>query len=168
MGKGRPSGRPLIFNLMFESVKNKTNKFKKLTLKKVFHELFKDKDFTNYIIDLNTGEQLYDKGIDSTGKRLDAGRNGYAAFTITEKERKGQPIDRITLKDTGEFYNSFKCKWDSSGSGSIKITADTMKESGDLLTQWGKDILGLDEESLSKLRGVAKEKIKSIIMRLTK
>lgn len=31
----------------------------------------------------------------------------YAQSTIIAKIRKGQPTNRVTLKDTGDFYNSF-------------------------------------------------------------
>lgn len=50
------------------------------------------------LVDANT-EMLY-SGIDAEGKSL----GQYAPRTIEYKEKKGQPTDRITLKDTGEYY----------------------------------------------------------------
>ena len=32
----------------------------------------------------------------------------YALSTIKYKQRKGQPFDRVTLRDTGEFYNNLQ------------------------------------------------------------
>lgn len=48
---------------------------------------------------LNT-EQLY-MGITSEGKEITP---AYAASTIVRKKSKGQPYDRVTLRDTGQFY----------------------------------------------------------------
>jgi len=52
----------------------------------------------NYVIK----KQLYDKGIDGNTKRL----KGYTRTTIRYKISKGQPSDRTTLKDKGDFYAS--------------------------------------------------------------
>lgn len=43
--------------------------------------------------------QLY-LGIDGKGQRLQA----YTPFTVEIKKSQGQPYDRTTLKDTGDFY----------------------------------------------------------------
>lgn len=108
----------------------------------------KNRKVQNYIIELNTIEQLYNKGIDSQGKSL----GSYSPFTVKEKIKKGQPTDRVTLKDTGEFYKSFQI--DLSGDDII-IEADTIKiawdGAQDLLDIYGDDILGLTNRSLDKL-----------------
>ena len=39
-------------------------------------------------------------GIDGTGQRMQS----YSPFTVEMKKSKGQPYDRTTLKDTGDFY----------------------------------------------------------------
>jgi hypothetical protein len=51
--------------------------------------------------------------------------------------------DHITLKDTGEFYKSFRIKVENDG---FKITADTIKENTDL-AQIYPDVIGLTKES---------------------
>jgi hypothetical protein len=57
------------------------------------------------IVELNQ-EQLF------AGKRSDGSniRPAYSGFTINEKEKKGQPYDRVTLKDTGAFYAGIEVK----------------------------------------------------------
>ena len=127
--------------------------------------LFQDPDFKALIIELNTIDQLYNHGIDSDGKKLmnERGLNAYSPKTVEIKKEKGQPTDRITLLDTGEFYASFKCKWVSDGDGEILITANTIKDETDLLVEWGQDILGLDEDSIVKLQNYARTWMTDIV-----
>lgn len=124
-------------------------------------QLVKNRGFRELIIELNTGEQLYDRGIDSTGKRLDEIGGGYAPYTILLKEMKAQPTDRVTLKDTGAFYRSFKVILN--GQNEIEIIANTMKESTDLIKEWGRDIIGLTDRNLQKVIDMAREIIQDII-----
>jgi len=42
-------------------------------------------------------------GLRATGSEI---RPPYAPLTIFLKKQKGQPVDRVTLKDTGDFYNA--------------------------------------------------------------
>lgn len=149
---------------MFEPLKRKIKQVQGLSAKRLFKQLFQDKEFTNYIIELNTQYQLFQLGVNSEGEKL----GDYSSYTKILKERKGQPTDRVTLKDTGEFYKSFKCKYLSNGNGEIQIVANTKKtdENGnvtDLLIDWGKEIIGLDETSLQALRKFAEIKIARLI-----
>lgn len=155
---------------MFETLINKANKLKLPTVKQIFKELFNDKEFTDLIIRLNTeGEQtsqlIY--GVDSRGVDLEnatpmAGE--YSPYTVMMKKEKGQITDHVTLKDTGYFYHSFKTFWRNEKNGAILITADTIKEGGDdLITRWGKDIIGLDEMNLGILSQFAKSKILKLL-----
>lgn len=109
----------------------------------------KNNSVRNFIIELNTIDQLYDEGIDSKSISL----GNYAPFTIREKISKGQPTDRVTLKDTGDFYKSFDVK--VLGNGDVEIVADTIKYgfdgAMDLTDIYGDDILGLSADSLDKL-----------------
>ena len=106
------------------------------------------------IIEMNTQDQLYAKGIDSKGVSLKAIGGDYAYVTKDIKSYFNQPIDRITLKDTGEFYESFNVKVTSS---EVIIEADTMKDE-DLRVRWGNDILGLTDENLQRLIDFAKDR----------
>lgn len=113
------------------------------------------------IIQLNTQNQLFDLGIDSTGKKLQSGsfsalanNEVYAAMTIAIKETKGQPTDRVTLKDKGDFYRSFNVRDTADG---WEITAKTIKGDDDLIKEWGPDILGLTDENLQVIIDMARE-----------
>lgn len=122
--------------------------------------LFANREFRETIIYLNTWDQLYDRGIDSEGKSL----GHYQPYTVFLKEKKGQPTDHVTLRDTGDFYKSFKVKFLNLD---IQIVSDPIKYGPlgavNLLTQWGKEIIGLTEESLSILRDKAIEILTPLI-----
>lgn len=110
------------------------------------------------VIILNTESQLFFKGIDSTGTKLESIGGGYSAFTKNIKSIKGQPTNRVTLKDTGEFYDTFtvsaKDKDDS-----FTINANTIKDEDDLTDRWGEDIIGLTDESIEELNEIIKPDI---------
>lgn len=132
--------------------------------------LFEDQSFRKLIIDLNTHEQLYEKGIDSKGRSL--GEYSIATIEGTKnflgKKQKGQRYDHITLNDTGEFYNSFRVQLNYSDA-SIQITANGDKGDANLFQQFGVDILGLTEDSMSVLVNAAipilKRKLKKQLQR---
>lgn len=88
-------------------------------------------------------EQLYaGKLSDGTEiERIGATYKGYAPTTIQIKERKGQPTDRITLKDTGDFYSQVFSDPRSDG-----IHVDSADEKSEKLQRaYGKKIFGLSE-----------------------
>ena len=66
------------------------------------------------ICELNSDKQLYEKGENALGVSIDTYRP-YAPLTIEIKTMKGQPTDRVTLKDTGDFYESFFISADNEG-----------------------------------------------------
>lgn len=102
------------------------------------------KDNQEIALDLNTDSQLFDKGIDANGNLLPG---PYAPFTIDIKGLKGQPTDRITLKDSGDFHESF---FMSATKFPIVIDATDSKRN-ELVGEWGEDIFGLTDESQSSL-----------------
>ncbi len=53
----------------------------------------------------------------------------YAPFTIGKKKEQGQPTDRVTLKDSGELYKSFKPEF---GSSSFAIDYEDKKDDGNV------------------------------------
>lgn len=120
------------------------NNVNKLDLDDILLAMWKRNDTQDYIIELNTEEQLYDKGIDSKGNDL----GEYSPYTKQIKSEKGQRFDHITLKDTGEFYKSFVVKPNKKG---FKITANPNKDDTDLFREFGVDIVGLTKESVFKL-----------------
>jgi hypothetical protein len=125
------------------------NQIKSLSVLDMIHELSEHPEFTDYIIELNTKNQLYDKGVDSLGDRI----GSYSAKTKQIKAEKGQITDHVTLLDTGAFYESFKVFLRGSD---LVVSANTIKDTGDLIEKYGKEILGLNEDSLVLLRLRAK------------
>jgi len=116
----------------------------------MFDILKQEDDVIDLIIDLNTEEQLF-QGIDSQGRELadiDVG-GPYAPITVAIKRTEGQPFDRVTLKDTGDFYKSFDVVPLKDG---FEIVADTIKEGQNLEDRWGSDIIGLTELSIEQLQ----------------
>jgi len=117
---------------------------KELDVNALLRKIVQKPEIKAFILRLNR-QQLYNKGEDSKGESL----GEYSPFTIEEKRSKGQPFDRITLFDSGEFYNSFYIK--VSGN-EIEILSDPIKDDGtNLLREFGEDILGLTEEDQDKL-----------------
>ena len=116
---------------------------------KLFIKIGNEKDILEFVVRLNTeGEinsQLFELGVDSKGTRLEDVGGEYSAFTIEEKLSKGQPIDRITLKDSGGFYKTWKVKADRTG---FVFDVDPMKDDTNLFNEWGEDIVGLMPENL--------------------
>lgn len=134
---------------MFKRLQNLT----KLDRFKAFTFALDRSDVKNMIIEFNTQKQLYNKGIDSKGRDLKTIGGDYSFVTKDIKDFLNQPIDRITLKDTGEFYESFSVHVSSTD---IQISADTIKDDDDLTDRWGKDIIGLTDENLQKIIEFAK------------
>jgi hypothetical protein len=71
----------------------------------------------------------------------------YAPSTIRRKKKKGQPYNRVTLKDTGQFYASIQAFVDQSG---INISSTDFKTKF-LKGRYGKEILGLSFPSIEIL-----------------
>lgn len=80
----------------------------------------------------------------------------YHPLTIQEKQRKGQPTDRVTLRDTGAFYRGIQ----------IRISGDTVHhDSTDVKTtglekKYGEKIFGLNDQRKREVRDL---KIKPLL-----
>lgn len=122
-----------------------------------------EKGMRELVIDLNTGKpgrtlptsQLW-HGINSKGIRLEDIGGAYSPATIEGipgvfkgKREKGLPFDRVTLYDSGEFYESFEVRTEATGDDLfIVIEADTNIHGADLDSDWGRDIVGLTDENI--------------------
>ncbi len=93
------------------------------------------------IMQLQTQEQMY-QGIDSKGIDI---KPAYADSTIKIKRKKLQPTDRVTLFDTGAFYNSLEII-----AGENDAVIRTVISYSVFLVDKYADILGLDEENWTK------------------
>ena len=131
---------------------------KKLDINKAFELSLGDKSIQVFIVDMNTDEQLFDEGIDSTGTSLESIGGEYAPSTIEVKIDSDLPFTHITLFQDGDFYSSFRV---FVGKDSFTIDADSLKTGGvDLVDRWGEDIVGLTDENIGFL---IKELIPAIV-----
>ena len=94
------------------------------------------------ICELNSEQQLYDYGVNALGVDI-SDYQPYAQFTVYAKGLKGQPSDRVTLRDTGDFHGSFFVKFGKDG---FVIDATDSKRDK-LVRKYGKQIFGLTQES---------------------
>ncbi len=90
------------------------------------------------IEELNRGQMFIGKRADGT-EILPT----YSDVTIFLKDQKGQPSDRVTLRDTGAFWNSIKVDVNSD---SYTVGATDSKTSK-LVKKYGEKIFGLSKES---------------------
>lgn len=125
----------------FERLLNNLNK---LDINDIFFSLWKDNKVQNFIIELNTEgkptSQLYELGVDSKGDSL----GEYSPYTIQFKVDKGQRFDHVTLKDTGDFYETFNVKPNKKG---FEIVANPNKDDDNLFEVYGKEIVGLTDDN---------------------
>ena len=111
--------------------------------------------------------------IDCVRLQLDMGLDGnmrkiippYALSTIKKKIKKGQPYDRVTLKDTGEFYESLYVEFDSGG---FRILSNDEKVKY-LVAKYGEAILRIDNEDFTRfirfvVRPELQEKLKEKLL----
>jgi hypothetical protein len=116
--------------------------------------VYKQNYLKEEIIYLNTEGQLY-QGIDSKENSL----GEYTLYTMQLKARNGrlnsnQP-ERITLKDTGEFYDSFRIEL--TPEFDLLIKYNPQKDDTNLLKEYGADIIGLTDENMEKIRTIVRQ-----------
>lgn len=98
------------------------------------------------VIDMNAEEQLFERGENRLGVSI-ADYCPYSPVTIEEKRMRGQPYNRVTLRDTGDFESSFYIRYSGD---SFEITASDGK-TDDLVRKYGKEIFGLNRDNLDEL-----------------
>jgi hypothetical protein len=100
---------------------------------------------TELLKEIQTQKQLYDKGQNSAGQRL---KPSYAARTIKIKTEKGQPTDRVTLNDSGDYYESitfFGTDTELIITATVDYASYLSLRYGTLSNTSGSDILGIQE-----------------------
>ena len=130
---------------MFDALLDIAKKFSKLDRNTIVKKALSNKDLQQLMIYRNTNYQLFEEGIDADGKSLGV----YSKRTIEIKKEKGQPYNRVTLKDTGQFYASFEFENEDD---QFAFSAQTEKDDKDLAEVYGEKIIGLTDESLFYLR----------------
>jgi hypothetical protein len=118
-------------------------KFKRLDFKKVIISILNTTSVKELVVEMEQN-RLFNTGKDSEGDSL----GGYSPFTVLIKQEKGQRTDHITLRDTGEFYESFT--FHATGTDLV-FDANPVKEDNNLFDDFGIDILGLTEEDTERL-----------------
>ena len=91
---------------------------------------------SNVLKEILTERQLFDKGQDSKGSRI---KPSYAQTTISIKRKKNQPTDRVTLKDTGDYYSSISFE----GKTKTMVITASIGYASFLSKKYGADILGV-------------------------
>lgn len=144
---------PKYYNTSLKNLIFRLRRFKEIIHEELEEEILENKAV---IIRMITQDQLYERGINGKNVFI-ASYKPYTPRTIQNKIRKGQPTDRVTLKDTGEFYDSFNVVYDENG---FYITSDDEKAKY-LVEKYGEEIFRLTNENLSTL---LREYIKPILI----
>lgn len=111
------------------------------------------------IVSAIADDQLYRRGINGKGEKI-MEYAPYAARTIENKKRKGQPTTRVTLRDTGDFHRSMHVIFDSEG---FYITSDDEKAKY-LVKKYGGEIYRLTDKNFTRIirSHVRKELVKRL------
>lgn len=115
-----------------------------LTTGKLIQQIILENE--SYIVDMNAEVQLYEQGINNLGVDI-ADYAPYSPLTIEIKQSKGQPTNRVTLRDEGDFESSFFLEV---GNTQFEIKASDWKTE-ELIHRYGRQILGLTDENISVL-----------------
>ncbi len=133
--------------MFFDALRDKARRIKSVKINKLLKEVWSDPFTQDFIINLNTNEQLF-FGLKSDGTTLPPYRN---QDYFEQKRSFGiAPNSLINLRLSGRFYQSFDIIPNSVG---FLIDANTnlYPDSGDFVDVYGLDILGLNETNTSKL-----------------
>lgn len=148
------------YNASLKNLVYRLRKFKSVLDEELKNEILRNEDV---IVSMITEDQLYELGIEGRGIEI-ASYLPYAVSTIKRKIKKGQPTNRVTLKDTGEFYKSLHVEFDDEG---FYVTSSDEKAKY-LLDRYGKTIFRLSNANFNLLlrehiRPSLTEKLKDFI-----
>lgn len=118
----------------------------------IWLNVFAKPQIRNFIIvTLIQEEQLFNQGIDETGGAItnkDNGRTTYSKTTEILTNGRKKEGEHYTLLDGGDFYKSMVF---TLGTNFFEINADPIKDNDNLFTKFGEGIIGLTDESKTKL-----------------
>lgn len=95
---------------------------------------------------MNSQTQLFEQGVNRLGVSI-MDYMPYRPLTISIKKMKGQPTSRVTLRDEGDFHESF---YVDAGLDRFEIKAKDPK-TPHLVKKYGVQILGLTNENKNEL-----------------
>ena len=134
---------PKYYNASIRNLVYRLRRFKPILDEELRNEILRHEDI---IIDMVANEQMYEYGIEGRGIEM-MSYMPYSRRTIQKKIRKGQPYNRVTLRDTGEFHKSLFVEFDEGG---FYVTS-TDDKAQYLLSRYGKTIFRLTNENLNIL-----------------
>lgn len=130
---------------VIENLRQKVETFNEgLTSGEYIQEIILDNEA--FITDMNAQEQLYEQGVNRLGVSI-SDYAPYSPTTIAIKRAKGQPTNRVTLRDEGDFEASFFIEADRE---KFTIKASDWKTE-ELTKKYGSQILGLTQENKAEL-----------------
>lgn len=91
-------------NVIYDLMQRAESLEKELSSGDMFAKIIMDNEA--YIVELNAQQQLYEKGVNSLNIAISS-YSPYSNLTIEIKKEKGQPTNRVTLRDEGDFHASF-------------------------------------------------------------
>lgn len=121
---------------------------------KAFNDVLEDgslmsdivREFEPEICEMNTENQLFEKGVTATGISIDT-YAPYSAKTIEIKTVKNQPTDRVTLRDEGDFHRDFYLEI----TNQYFYISSRDSKAEKLAEKYGEDIFGLTDENAELL-----------------
>lgn len=135
------------------------NKLKALDINKLLNVVLKQLE--SEIIAFNVDEQLFNKGVTIRNVKIVP---SYADSTKKIKRRKGQPVNRITTRDSGSYHRSFKVIFSST---EFEVTAffETQRGfelAGHLESRYG-GLEGLTEENITNLTNLIRPQLIQLV-----
>lgn len=99
-----------------------------------------------YVIEeMNSEDQLFERGVNRDGVDI-ASYAPYHPFTLEVKTGKGQPTNRVTLRDEGDFHKSIYIEFQPDG---FEIKASDWKTLS-LVQMYDPEILGLTDANFKE------------------
>lgn len=144
--------------LVFQRVNNFYTSMDKITIDVI-------KDNSKFILDENRS-QLFD-GLDKEGKEIVNEQGGkYSPTTVRIKQEKGQPTDRVTLRDTGDWQDAMFLEV----KGNEILTDSSDWKTDELLKKYDRNmntILGIPETSKTKINSTLMDRLIFIFRQMT-
>ena len=139
---------------VFQRVNNFYTSMDKITIDVI-------KDNSKLILDENRS-QLFD-GLDKDGKEIVP---EYTPTTVSIKREKGQPTDRVTLRDTGDWQDAIFLEV----KGNEILTDSSDWKTDELLKKYDRNmntILGIPETSKTKINSTLMDRLIFIFRQMT-
>jgi len=118
-----------------------------------------DQKVKQFIISLNTHEQLGDEGIDSLGNSL----GDYRPFTVQVRSSLGLQTDHVDFKVTGDYWRSWEVEVTNDGM-IIRVDEERFDELVNEL-RFSEDHVGLTDENWIRIQEMIKQNCVEYIKR---